>query len=60
MCDDPEQMYVTRILPQKVRLARVYVQRSSLRFDVIVIARTIAALAGVQSSARPDRTGHRS
>jgi len=38
---DPEAEYVSRILPDKIRLAREYVQRSSVAFDLTVIAKTL-------------------
>jgi lipopolysaccharide/colanic/teichoic acid biosynthesis glycosyltransferase len=42
-----EEEYRTRVLPDKIRLAQQYVQRSSLLFDLSLIARTLLALAGV-------------
>ena len=41
---DPRDEYVRRILPDKLRLAREYVERSSLMFDLALITRTVAAL----------------
>ena len=38
---DPEAEYVGRILPDKIRLAREYVQRSSVALDVVLIAKTL-------------------
>jgi lipopolysaccharide/colanic/teichoic acid biosynthesis glycosyltransferase len=38
---DPEQEYVTRILPDKIELARQYVRHSSLLLDLRLIALTI-------------------
>jgi lipopolysaccharide/colanic/teichoic acid biosynthesis glycosyltransferase len=42
--DNPEKEYLTRILPDKVALAKEYVQRSSLLFDVTLILKTLRKL----------------
>jgi lipopolysaccharide/colanic/teichoic acid biosynthesis glycosyltransferase len=39
--DDPEKEYVGRILPEKIRLAKEYVRRSSLCFDAVLITLTL-------------------
>jgi lipopolysaccharide/colanic/teichoic acid biosynthesis glycosyltransferase len=41
---DPIQEYVGHILPDKIRLAKEYVRRTSFAFDVEIIARTLLAL----------------
>jgi lipopolysaccharide/colanic/teichoic acid biosynthesis glycosyltransferase len=41
---DPQQEYVSRILPDKIRLAKEYVARASLLFDLQVIVRTLFAI----------------
>jgi lipopolysaccharide/colanic/teichoic acid biosynthesis glycosyltransferase len=41
---DPEAEYVRRVLPDKLRLAREYVRRSSLSFDLTLIAQTAWSL----------------
>ena len=46
---DPEAEYVRRILPDKIRLAREYVRRSSVAFDLALIAKTLWHL-GARSS----------
>jgi len=38
---NPERDYVTRLLPDKIRLAKEYVERSSLLFDLKLIVETI-------------------
>jgi lipopolysaccharide/colanic/teichoic acid biosynthesis glycosyltransferase len=38
---DPEREYVTRVLPDKIALAKEYVRRSSFSFDVSLILRTV-------------------
>jgi lipopolysaccharide/colanic/teichoic acid biosynthesis glycosyltransferase len=38
---DPEREYVTRILPDKIALARQYVRQSSFVFDVFLIFKTL-------------------
>lgn len=43
---DPEREYVERVLPDKLRLAKAYVDRSSLGFDLLVIAATALLLLG--------------
>jgi lipopolysaccharide/colanic/teichoic acid biosynthesis glycosyltransferase len=40
----PEREYVTRILPDKIALSKEYLQRASLAFDVMLIARTLAVV----------------
>ena len=42
---DPEREYVTRILPDKIALAKEYIHRSSLMFDVKLIAQTMGIIA---------------
>jgi lipopolysaccharide/colanic/teichoic acid biosynthesis glycosyltransferase len=37
---DPEALYVTRVLPIKMALERVYVQRASFWYDLRILART--------------------
>jgi lipopolysaccharide/colanic/teichoic acid biosynthesis glycosyltransferase len=41
---DPDQEYVTRILPDKIKLGKEYVKRSSLCFDTWVIGKTLGKL----------------
>lgn len=41
---DPETEYVRRVLPEKIRLAKEYVQRQSFWFDIGLILLTVAAL----------------
>ena len=43
---NPERDYVARLLPDKIRLANEYIQRSSLLFDVKLIVETIIKLVG--------------
>ena len=43
---NPESDYVARLLPDKIRLAKEYIQRSSLLFDVKLIVETIIKLVG--------------
>jgi FlaA1/EpsC-like NDP-sugar epimerase/lipopolysaccharide/colanic/teichoic acid biosynthesis glycosyltransferase len=42
---DPEERYVQTILPDKLRLARDYVEHASLGYDLVLIAATLASLA---------------
>jgi FlaA1/EpsC-like NDP-sugar epimerase/lipopolysaccharide/colanic/teichoic acid biosynthesis glycosyltransferase len=41
---DPEAKYVREILPEKLRLARAYVERASFWSDLTLVARTVLAL----------------
>ena len=41
---DPEQEYLTRVLPDKIALAKEYVRRSSLTFDLSLILKTVARI----------------
>lgn len=41
--EDPEEAYVKRILPDKLELAKQYIRRSSLKFDLGLIIKTLAA-----------------
>lgn len=43
--DDPEKMYLEEILPDKIRLAKEYIARSSLWFDLRLIVRTVLSMA---------------
>ena len=43
---DPEAEYVERVLPEKIRLAKEYVQRQSLRLDLAIVFGTIVHLVG--------------
>jgi lipopolysaccharide/colanic/teichoic acid biosynthesis glycosyltransferase len=42
--ENPEAEYVKRVLPAKIRLAKEYIRKSSLRFDVTLIFKTLLAL----------------
>jgi lipopolysaccharide/colanic/teichoic acid biosynthesis glycosyltransferase len=46
LADDPEAEYVHRILPDKLRLAREGIRRSSMIFDIAIIAKTLVRVAG--------------
>ena len=39
--DHPEEEYVKRILPEKIKLAKEYIRQSSLLFDITVIFKTL-------------------
>ena len=43
---DPELFYVREILPRKVELYRQYVRKHSIFGDLVIIAKTIAAIFG--------------
>jgi len=40
----PEEEYVRRVLPEKIRLAKFYVRRQSLRLDLAIICGTLLRL----------------
>jgi lipopolysaccharide/colanic/teichoic acid biosynthesis glycosyltransferase len=44
--EDPEAEYCARILPDKISLAKEYVRRSSLLFDLGLIVKTLPKLLG--------------
>jgi lipopolysaccharide/colanic/teichoic acid biosynthesis glycosyltransferase len=50
---DPERTYLDKILPRKLRLARYYVRRRSLCFDIILIWKTVFAALGKPSIREP-------
>lgn len=41
---DPEELYRRQILPDKIRLAKEYIARSSFVFDLTVLVRTVVSL----------------
>jgi lipopolysaccharide/colanic/teichoic acid biosynthesis glycosyltransferase len=51
--EDPEKEYVHHILPEKIRLAKEYVHRSSLRFDLLVILKTLWRISRRQNIDTP-------
>lgn len=55
--DDPEQAYVQSVLPEKIRLAREYIQRSSFFFDLYLISLTILTIAGDRFTGPSRRRG---
>ena len=44
--NDPEEEYLKRVLPDKIRLARDYVARSSFLLDIDLIVKTLPKLVG--------------
>jgi lipopolysaccharide/colanic/teichoic acid biosynthesis glycosyltransferase len=42
--EDPEAAYVRHVLPEKIKLAKEYVRRSSLFFDMTLILKTLVKL----------------
>lgn len=41
---DPEDEYIHRVLPEKIRLAKEYVQKQSVLFDLTIIGNTLVQL----------------
>ena len=59
---DPEEEYVRRVLPEKIRLAKQYVREQSMRLDLTILLTTLAGLVGDRLSrcfsrrrAKPER-----
>jgi lipopolysaccharide/colanic/teichoic acid biosynthesis glycosyltransferase len=48
---DPEQEYLRRVLPDKIRLGKEYIHRSSLAFDLSLILKTLAKVFFPRSAA---------
>lgn len=48
--EDPENEYITRLLPDKIHLAKEYIRRSSLLFDLRLIFETVGKLIGSRAS----------
>jgi lipopolysaccharide/colanic/teichoic acid biosynthesis glycosyltransferase len=42
--ENPEEEYIKRVLPEKIKLAREYVRRSSFFFDIALILKTLLRL----------------
>ncbi len=55
---DPDRAYVEQILPDKIRLARDYLARRSLAFDLRLIAATVLTLARDTLLGRPTPAGN--
>ena len=45
----PEDEYTNKILPEKIRLAKLYIEHASFVFDLAVIAQTLLQLLGMRS-----------
>lgn len=56
--ENPEEEYVSRVLPDKIRLAKDYLKHSSLFFDVAVILKTLFRIVRISNiSHRSRHTG---
>ncbi len=51
--ENAEEEYVRRLLPEKIELAKQYIARSSLLFDLSLIARTLLKLLGIKGTHVP-------
>jgi lipopolysaccharide/colanic/teichoic acid biosynthesis glycosyltransferase len=49
---NPEEAYVNSILPDKIRLAKEYIDRSSVFFDLGLILKTLPKLFGFKTSSQ--------
>jgi lipopolysaccharide/colanic/teichoic acid biosynthesis glycosyltransferase len=54
--ENPEEEYVRRVLPDKIQLAKDYLQHSSLCFDVAVILKTLFRIVRISNISH--RTRH--
>jgi lipopolysaccharide/colanic/teichoic acid biosynthesis glycosyltransferase len=54
--ENPEEEYVTRVLPDKIRLARDYLQHASFLFDLGLILKTIIQLMDGRVSSHTGQT----
>lgn len=50
---NPEEEYVQRILPQKIRLGKEYLKRSSFSFDLSLILKTVCTIFGCKTVSKP-------
>jgi lipopolysaccharide/colanic/teichoic acid biosynthesis glycosyltransferase len=46
---NPEEAYINKILPDKIRLAKEYISQSSLFFDLGLILKTLPKLVGLKA-----------
>ena len=46
---DPEEDYASTILPQQIRLAKLYIEHASFVFDLAVIVQTVLQILGMRS-----------
>jgi len=46
--DQPELEYVNHVLPEKIKLAKNYVQRTSMSSDIVLILKTVPKLFGAK------------
>ena len=49
---DPENEYRLKVLPEKIRLAKEYIRKSSLLFDLQLIFRTLVKLFAFEKPCR--------
>jgi lipopolysaccharide/colanic/teichoic acid biosynthesis glycosyltransferase len=47
---DPEQAYVTRVLPEKIELAKQYVREASFLFDLKLILQTLFKIVAYEKA----------
>jgi lipopolysaccharide/colanic/teichoic acid biosynthesis glycosyltransferase len=45
---DPEEYYLSELVPQRVRLDLVYVDSSTLRHTLTLLVRTVAVVLGLR------------
>lgn len=47
---DPEQEYVTRVLPEKIKLAKQYIREASFMFDLKLILQTLLRIVAYEKA----------
>jgi lipopolysaccharide/colanic/teichoic acid biosynthesis glycosyltransferase len=56
--DNPETEYLTRILPDKIKLAKEYISRSSFSFDLALIIKTMLKISVLSTQNHPAPRQH--
>ncbi len=51
--DNPEKQYIEKVLPEKIRLAKEYVETSSLWLDFVIILKTIQVVGRPKPKVKP-------
>lgn len=55
--EDPENEYITHVLPEKIRLAKEYARNSSLWLDFLIILKTIHVVGRPTTTTQGDTRG---
>jgi lipopolysaccharide/colanic/teichoic acid biosynthesis glycosyltransferase len=57
--DHPEEEYRSRVLPEKIQLAKDYINQSSFFFDISLICKTLLSLSELKSITKGSQLGPR-